>query len=371
MALFFTHFTEIPPSANSAVVKSFTGTKQYTVDLDKGTCSCPAFKNSKGREACKHMVAVGSQPLRVFDGGPYPTFSQALSGLVKSIRVRRPDEATYWLMYLNGPKFAEPGKRFRVARRILQATGEDGFSLPVMEKCGANFKRLCQVETPLLYYVAEALRCCKIPNWWHTVTNGPDYIHMWLVGWRESLYEHWDQKCATALEKFRQAIKDQDKFGAAKWGTLVGEAKDVRMGMTAQVDFLSKIANESDCQDAKWLCNFHLGLKSPLAVDTNFWGHAVWYLCGGTCPTAHDIEPVLAGECQELIEAAAKRWQHPVSIPGWCCDGIHCAGADSRFAGMMPQMYAVCKAFQHYGRVDPSDQWLPSFLCHDGLQLGT
>jgi len=33
----------------------------------------------------------------------------------------------------------------------------------------------------------------------------------------------------------------------------------------------------------------------------------------------------------------------------------------------MPQVYAVCNAFNHYGRIDPSDEWLPEFMCLDGL----
>jgi hypothetical protein len=32
-------------------------------------------------------------------------------------------------------------------------------------------------------------------------------------------------------------------------------------------------------------------------------------------------------------------------------------------------MYAVCKAFEHYGRVDPTDEWLPEFQCYDGLMI--
>jgi len=30
-------------------------------------------------------------------------------------------------------------------------------------------------------------------------------------------------------------------------------------------------------------------------------------------------------------------------------------------------MYAICRAFDHYGRVDPDDEWLPDFQCYDGL----
>jgi len=32
-------------------------------------------------------------------------------------------------------------------------------------------------------------------------------------------------------------------------------------------------------------------------------------------------------------------------------------------------MYGVCKAFEKYGRADPSDQWLPEFNCYDGLEI--
>lgn len=35
---------------------------------------------------------------------------------------------------------------------------------------------------------------------------------------------------------------------------------------------------------------------------------------------------------------------------------------------MFPEMWAVCRAFEHYGRVNPEDEWLPSFRdCYEGL----
>jgi hypothetical protein len=37
--------------------------------------------------------------------------------------------------------------------------------------------------------------------------------------------------------------------------------------------------------------------------------------------------------------------------------------------GMLPQMYAVCRAFDHYGRVDPNNEWLQEFQCYDGLMI--
>jgi len=30
-------------------------------------------------------------------------------------------------------------------------------------------------------------------------------------------------------------------------------------------------------------------------------------------------------------------------------------------------MFAVCRAFKHYERVSPDDEWLAKFRCYDGL----
>jgi hypothetical protein len=92
-------------------------------------------------------------------------------------------------------------------------------------------------------------------------------------------------------------------------------------------------------------------------------------LAGGVSPIAEKIEPVTTEECRELLERAKRRWKKPKPIPRWCVDGMHSAGDDPRFAGLLPHMVAVCRAFQFYGRVDPSDEWLDSFRCLDGLVI--
>ena len=84
---------------------------------------------------------------------------------------------------------------------------------------------------------------------------------------------------------------------------------------------------------------------------------------------ADSIELVSESEVIALIDQAREKWKAPKPIPGWCCDGIHCAGSDVRFMGMWPQMFAVCQAFEHYGRIDPSDLWLSEFQCYDGLMI--
>jgi hypothetical protein len=95
------------------------------------------------------------------------------------------------------------------------------------------------------------------------------------------------------------------------------------------------------------------------------------WMAGGVSPVAHDIQPVPDDEVTELLDRATEKWKNPRPIPGWCCDGTHSAGNDVRFMGMLQQMYAVCRAYEHYGRVNPDDEWLPEFQCYDGLIIET
>ena len=79
------------------------------------------------RGRCAHLEGYRNPPSQAVLPDTHPTFSQALSALVKAIRIRRADVATYWLVYLNSPRFGDRETEFRVARRLLQATAEDGF----------------------------------------------------------------------------------------------------------------------------------------------------------------------------------------------------------------------------------------------------
>lgn len=100
----------------------------------------------------------------------HPTFSQALSGLVKSLRIRRVSDAIYWLVYLDS--FGnEKRERYRTARRLLIGSVEDGHSIAVMEKVVENFSHLTKAETSLLDLAEAAIRICKIPNWWNPASG--------------------------------------------------------------------------------------------------------------------------------------------------------------------------------------------------------
>jgi hypothetical protein len=267
-------------------------------------------------------------------------------------------------MYLDSFKGAQ--YRFRTTRRLLIGSAEDGHSIAVMEKVGGTFWKLSKPQSELIDLVAEAIRICKLPNWWHPDTGGPDYIYHSLIGQRAWLYKTWDHNLTTLQNEIEKAIAEKNLAMAI--GAVMAFA-DVQptFGATKQAEFLRQHAERMGHELAARLCRVHLSAKSALSADNNFLCQAAWMLAGGVSPVAEQILPVTADECHELLAKAKERWQNPEPIPRWCCDGVHCAGDDPRFMGCLPEMWAVCRALQHYGRIEPADEWLPKFLCYDGL----
>lgn len=350
---------------NTIRLKAFSpeGDQWHTVSFAAETCDCLVF-GSTGR--CEHLSALGIHRLKPFTPTSHPTFSQALSGLVKSLRVRRLDDAVYWLVYLDTFKGAH--FRFRTARRLLVGSAEDGHSLAVMERVGECFSRLRKPQAALTDLVAEAVRICKLPNWWHPDSGGHDYIYQSLVGQRRWWYKRWDHTTRTLQTEIQQAIEERH-VAMAVGGVMAFADVHETFGSTKQAAFLLQIAENIGHDLAARLCTVHLSAKSALSGDNNFLCQAAWMMAGGVSPVAETILPVTAAECGDLLNRATERWKNPQPIPRWCLDGVHSAGDDPRFMGCLPEMWAVCKAFQHYGRVDPTDEWLPEFRCYDGLVI--
>ncbi len=342
-------------------LKSFSGDCWHIIDLNKRTCDCREFiRNGK----CEHLTVLGVYPLKPFTPSTHPTFSQALSGLVKSLRIRRVEDAVYWLMYLD--TFPEAQHRFRTARRLLIGSAEDGHSVAVMERVSSVFRALSKPSADLSLLVAEAIRICKLPNWWDPRTGGPDYLYSSLVGQRYMIYSSTERSLTAMTRLIEQAIDEQNTALA-----MAGVQGLVEANVTSsvQAELLKSLAQQTQHALAERLVDVHLKAKTPLSGDNNFISQALWMMAGGVSPIAEAAVAVSEQEVQEMLESARERWKNPSPIPTWCCDGVHCAGNDLRFAGMLPLMFAVCLAYEHYGRVDPQDKWLPQFRCLDGLIL--
>jgi hypothetical protein len=346
--------------------KSFRGDEWYTISLEDKTCDCEEFQAKAGR--CEHLNALGIHRLRPFKPTSHPTFSQALSGLVKSIRIRKVDDAVYWLLYLDS--FKEAQYRFRAARRLLIGSAEDGHSIPVMEKVADGFWKMSKPQCELINLVSEVVRICKLPNWWRPDSGGPDYIYSSLVGQRDWLYKRWNRKLTTLQREIQNAIEEKNRamaIGAVMAFTDLEE----KFGATKQAGFLLEQAENMGNDLAARLCKIHLSAKSALSGDNNFLCQAAWMMAGGVSPIAESIASVTNEECHELLEKAKERWRNPQPIPRFLLDGVHSSGDDPRLMGCLPEMWAVCRAFQHYGRLDPNDVWLREFKCYDGLVIET
>ncbi len=361
---FYDMLWEVPPG-NTIRLRSFTGDQWYKIDLDNRTCTCAKF--IEGHELCKHLNALGIYSIqRPFVARSHPTFSQALSGMVKSIRLRRPEEAIYWLVYLD--TFKEPQHRFRTARRILIASAEDGHSIAVMEHVVDSFKRISKAEAGLEELAAEVLRICKVPNWWHPSTGGHDYIYSGMLGHRAFAYLSRTITAESLERLIEQGIEEKAKPTALAG---VMGLSEIRMGASKQAEMVLALAKRNRHDLAERLTQVHLRARSALSSDNNFLCQAAWMLAGGNSPVADALHPVTSAEVSGQVEKARARWKDPQPIPGWCCDGVHSAGNDVRFMGTWEHMNAVCRAFSHYGRVDPEDEWLPEFRSYDGLIVQT
>ncbi len=350
----------------SFYVKSFSGDAWYRISRDARTCDCAQFRAMPG-PPCKHLRAVGIHSEgRSFLPTVRPTFSQALSGLVKSLRLRRPQDAVYWLVYLD--TFREPASRLRMARRLLIGSAEDGHSIEVMEAVVGNFPELVRARIDILYLAAEALRICKMPNWWHPLSGGKDYIYSGLLAERKLLHFTGHHTLENMTRLTEDGIADQDAVSAI--AGVIG-LSHARLSATRQAELLASIAAKTTHLLAQRLIEIHLRAKSALSSDNNFLCQAAWMMGGGYSPVAERSEPVFATEVFDLVETARERWKNPQPIPRWCCDGLHSAGDDVRFMGVWFHMYAACLAFEHYGRLDPQDKWIPEFYCYDGLTIAT
>lgn len=353
------------PAGKTVRLKSFSSDQWYKVDLDNKTCTCANYLTT--HEICKHLNALGIyRRQRPFVARSHPTFSQALSGMVKAIRLRRVEDAVYWLVYLD--TFKEPQARFRTARRILIGSAEDGHSISVMEHVVESFKKISKAQASIEDLAMEIVRICRVPNWWHPSTGGYDYIYHGMLGERQLWQLRMERSPDNFMKMLAQAIVDRDKASALAAALGFTEC---RLGSTKQAEYLLECTKKADHKEAQRLALVHLRAKSALSGDNNFICQSAWMLAGGVSPVADVIEPVQAGEAVGLLEKARERWKDPKPIPGWCCDSVHSAGNDVRFMGAWIHMNAVCRAFSHYGRIDPEDEWLSQFQCYDGLTVQT
>ena len=340
------------------------------------TCSCPAFKLDLW---CKHLEALGQYRPKKVRLTEKSNYAQALSGVVKSIRIRNLPEAAYWLKYCWSFNDRLPGSQFRTVRRLLIGSAEDGHSIAVMEELSKDLNQLLSKEASFGDALVPLIQICSIPNWWHPDTAGPQYIHDGMLATRHLLYAGLEKRVFTleqysnhsrsdsleyCLDGLKQSITKDDRVKSLYW---VHRAAPFTGSGIAIANALLEIAINHGHEPARRLMeNIHLRHSKALVNDNNFLCQAAWLLSGGYSPVIDQIEPVTQSQVNDLLEQIESMAIH--AIPEWCCDGVHCIGNDVRYLGSWDRMNAVCCQYAHYERVSPDDPWLERrFYEMDGL----
>lgn len=288
------------------------------------------------------------------------TIAQALSALVKTIRLRHQSDAMYWYTHL---VTHFPNDRFRLYRRMLIIGAEDCVNLTVQHQVRQWFKMALSKENKNNYPKIDTLACylitriCSTENWWES-TSGQKYIASWrkveLMGAisngvtpEELTSPSWSSNITQLALKAR---KGEIPVVEVLHAHYMGCSNNMNRKVYA-ADLVNASCDVGDL-GARVTAQTHLSNATALGnMDENWLGQALWRLCGEELdgkvvykPVA--IDPLLSQLTQEAM-------YNPRKPPEWTQDGIHCSGKDKRFAGILTSMVACCVLYNRDGSLSP------------------
>lgn len=285
------------------------------------------------------------------NGGELPTPKEAVSAFIKSVRLRHTDEAVLWAAYL----WQMSKERPRIQRRILLAGGEDNVAMPVMERIsdwyGSPNKKSLEAAT------TEVLRLCATKNWW-AQPDGRNYIY----AWRRAEIDPPNFKNLDLAELFQimeTAIAEKTLIRGLAAFNAIYDRRDFRPQMLAPL--LMSWSDTYGSQQAQRLARVFERHVGAFWLDNNVSGQSYYALIHGEfgeqgCPA------ISTAEVESALAQATERLKARISLPAYAQDGIHTKnGNDRRFAGIVKFMSGSCRAYEHFGRLSPTDEWLPSF----------
>ncbi len=319
---------------------------RYEVDLLKKTCSCPAFKKYPAA-ACKHLRSFEG----LFQQSPEPDPNEALSAFIKSIRLRRTEDAVTWFLYL----WRIPQFRGRAQRRLFIASAEDNLSVGVMRKVSAWYNSIERVRFESA--VRELVRICATRNWWEQ-EDGRTYIRAWLSA----------EKSAPRLELVSEsnlylAIESAAKAGDIQAALEAFSALYSRMRVVPRrvSELLNALAFRTESLQAKRLAALYQANLRTVGLDANLAAQALYAALVGLFGDQATPEPDPDAVRSFIAEARKKLASNP-QVPSWALDGVHTGRfKDGRFAGTCVMMAACCRVYEHFGRLSVEDRWPSSF----------
>jgi hypothetical protein len=295
-----------------------------------------------------------------------PNTALYVSALVKSIRLRRTEDAITWLLTL----WRYPTLRHRITRRVLISSGEDSISPELIGAVAGWYNGPHRQSFP--HAAREVCRICGTPSWW-AVQAGHDMILSWKRA--ESIAERVQTSSLDAtLVLLDRAIARKNLLGGLgifMRASLLRDFSNVGL-VSALSPWVEQLNNERVAK----LFDGWRQVAPVLGRDTNISGLLVFLLLGGRLPVVSlpDIKDprvrLIANfpQCVQLTANGVGAATELPQPPAWANDGIHARGdgpIDRRFAGVLSNFVAMCRAYDFYGRLDPSDPWFPEFYSCD------
>ncbi len=285
---------------------------------------------------------------------PDPT--EALSALVKSIRLRRADDAVTWFWYL----WRIPQYRARAQRRVLIAAAEDNLSVGVIRRVAEWYGTIERVKFE--HAVREILRICATPNWW-AQDDGHAYIDRWTAA--EATVDALEAKSEDGLLAAMAAGAARMDVSAALAAFSALYARP-RIPLYPFVEVLGEVARRSRSIQANRLASVFRANLRHIGVDGNLPGQALYAALVGRFGWQGTPEPDTS-EVRHQISLARERLAGPLQIPAWALDGVHTGRLrDRRFAGTVQMMAACCRAFRRFGRLSVDDPWPTELTANSG-----
>lgn len=291
-----------------------------------------------------------------------PNTALYVSALVKSIRLRRTEDAITWLLTL----WSFPTLRRRITRRVLISSAEDSISPELIGAVVGWYNG--PHRQSFLHAAREVCRICGTPSWW-AIPAGHDMMFSWKRAEAIAERVHTNSLDA-ALMMLDRAIARKyllGGLGVFMRASLLPDFSNVRI-VSALCPWVEQLNDERVTK----LFDSWRQVAPELGRDTNLSGLLVFLLLGGrvpevSVPDIKDPSVQLTAKSPQCVQLTANGAGAALQPPAWANDGIHARAdgpIDRRFAGVLSNFVAMCRAYDFYGRLDPSDPWLPEFyLC--------
>lgn len=290
------------------------------------------------------------------------TKSQAMSALIKSVRLRRVEDTAKWWLYL----WNLPGmNKWMLARRVLICAAEDCLE-PSIHSLAGRWFRTAHFDTNPGNGLFILMMIMQTPNYWLSV-RGHQYVYQWRLA--EKMVKSSKKNSLSILD----ILGSDTEFHRTSLVTALCSHFLSLKNKVNRLEYATALVNRARVLGnigARITAQVAADHPKALAMDDNYLGQALYGLYQ-PLGLGLTLDTQAVSQHTHYMLVVADDWlvsSGPHVPPSWALDGIHTGGADKRFAGTLPNMVGMCNALSTHGRLDPDDPWEDTFFSLETLE---